>query len=40
MDVYLPFMLVVEVIKLNRTVDLFVTLDCDVQQIYGLAQIS
>jgi hypothetical protein len=36
-------MLVVEVIKLNRMIGLFMTLDatyCNVQQIYGLAQIS
>ena len=40
MDVHLPFMLVVEVIKLNRTIDLFMTLYCNIQLIYGLAQIS
>ncbi len=42
-DVDLHFMLVVEVIKLNRIFNLFMTLDatyCDVQLIYGLAQIS
>ncbi len=39
-NVYLHFMLVVEVIKLNRIIDQFMTLDWDVQQIYGLAQIS
>jgi hypothetical protein len=42
-DVDLHFMLVVEVINLNRIFNLFMTLDatyCDVQKIYGLAQIS
>ena len=38
--VYLHFMLVVEAIKLNRIIDLCMSLDFDVQQIYGLAQIS
>jgi hypothetical protein len=41
--VYLHFMLVVEVIKLNRMINLFMTLDaayCYVRQVYGLAQIS
>ena len=41
--VYLHFLLVVEVIKLNRILDLWMTLDatyCDVQLIYGLAEIS
>ncbi len=36
-------MLVVEVIKLNRILDLLMTLDatyCDIQLIYGLAEIS
>jgi hypothetical protein len=39
----LHFLLVVEVIKLNRILDLLMTLDatnCDVQLIYGLAEIS
>ncbi len=39
LDVYLPLLLVVEVIKLNRILDLWMTLDatyCDVQLIYGL----
>ena len=43
LDVYLHFLLVVEVIKLNRILDLWMTLDatyCDVQLIYGLAEIS
>ncbi len=43
LDVYLHFPLVVEVIKLNRILDLWMTLDatyCDVQLIYGLAEIS
>ncbi len=31
---------VVEVIKLNRIIDLCMTLDFDVQRIYGLEQIS
>ena len=42
-DVYLHFMLVFEVIKLNRIINLFMTLDatyCNVPLIYGLAQIS
>jgi hypothetical protein len=41
--VYLHFMIVDEVIQLNRIIDLLMTLDatyCDVQRIYGLAQIS
>ena len=43
LDVYLHFLLVVEVIKLNRILDLWMTLDatyCDVQLIYGSAEIS
>jgi hypothetical protein len=39
----LHFLQVVEVIKLNRILDLLMTLDatyCDVQLIYGLAEIS
>ena len=43
LDVYLHFLLVVEVIKLNRILGLWMTLDatyCDVQLIYGLAEIS
>ena len=43
LDVYLHFLLVVEVIKLNRILDLWMTLDatyCDVQLIGGLAEIS
>ncbi len=43
LDVFLHFLLVVEVIKLNRILDLWMTLDatyCDVQMIYGLAEIS
>ena len=43
LDVYLHFLLVVEVIKLNRILDLWMTLDatyCDFQLIYGLAEIS
>ena len=43
LDAYLHFLLVVEVIKLNRILDLWMTLDatyCDVQLIYGLAEIS
>ena len=43
LDVYLHFLLVVEVIKLDRILDLWMTLDatyCDVQLIYGLAEIS
>jgi hypothetical protein len=38
--VYLHFMLVVEAIKLNRIIDLCMSLDFDVQRIYGLEQIS
>jgi hypothetical protein len=41
--VYLHFLLVVKVIKLNRILDLWMILDaiyCDVQLIYGLAEIS
>ena len=43
LDVYLHFLLVVEVIKLNKILDLWMTLDatyCDVQLIYGLAEIA
>ncbi len=43
LDVYLHFLLVVEVIKLKRILDLSMTLDvtyCDVQLTYGLAEIS
>ena len=43
LDVYLHFLLVVEVIKLNRILDLLRTLDatyCNVQLIYGFAEIS
>ncbi len=43
LDVYLPFLLVVEVIKLNRILDLLMTLGatyCDVKLIYGLTEIS
>jgi hypothetical protein len=43
LDVYLHFLLVVEVIKLNRILNLWMTLDatyCDVELIYGLAEIS
>ena len=43
LDVYLHFLLVVEVVKLNRIIDLWMTLDatyCDVQLIHGLAEIS
>ncbi len=43
LDFYLHFLLVVEVVKLNRILDLWMTLDatyCDVQLIYGLAEIS
>ncbi len=42
-DVYLHFMLVVEVIEVNRILDLLMTLDatyCNVHLIYGLAGIS
>ncbi len=42
LDVYLHFLLVVEVIKLNRILDLWMTLDatyCDVQLIYGYRNI-
>ena len=43
LDVYLHLLLVVEVIKLNRILDLWMTCDatyCDVQLIYGLAEVS
>ena len=42
LDVYLHFLLV-EVMKFDRILDLLMTLDatyCDVQLIYGLAEIS
>ena len=36
LDVYLHFLLVVEVIKLNQILDLLMATYCDVQSIYGL----
>ncbi len=43
LDVYLHLLLVVEVIKLNRILDLWMTLFvtyCNVQLVYGLTEIS